>query len=315
MFLDDIPKLHAHVWVDGQQLAEYDDEDTFLSKTTKSKYIEAVAGSTFSVRVTTSPAMARDRRDCLVANVYLDGKYVAGKIINTGDPEADQTREVTGWASNCKTMGSILQKMQFAQLQTTDAPVGKQKAEDFKHLGEVSVKCTWGRRTGETGRIGTDKFKPAIDSSVPEKCLKGRAISSYATLGPVEKLRGPAMYSNVSYPYGEIPIAVFIFKYRSRRDLQIEGVIPRSPSPVPLEERDPDDLSPEEARELVRRLRQREQERIQIKKEAREKRAHSDAFDGDSDAEELPIIGEGSARKRHRPSTDSGIEIVDLTED
>lgn len=100
-------------------------------------------------------------------------------------------------------------------------------------------------------------------------------------------------------------------------DLQIEGVIPRSPSPVPLEERDPDDLSPEEARELVRRLRQREQERtkIKIKKEAQEKRARSDTFDGDSDVEELPVTGEGSARKRHRPSTDSGVEVVDLTED
>lgn len=120
MFLDDIPELHAHVWVDQEQLAEYDDEDTFPSKTKKSKYIEAVAGSTFSVRVTTSPAMARDPRDCLVAYVYLDGKTVEGRIIDTGDPKANQTVGCSGRRRNSKTEGPVYQKMQFAQLQTSE---------------------------------------------------------------------------------------------------------------------------------------------------------------------------------------------------
>jgi len=38
-------------------------------------------------------------------------------------------------------------------------------------------------------------------------------------------------------------------------DLQIERIVPRSPSPVPLEEKDPDELTAEEARELVRQQR------------------------------------------------------------
>lgn len=119
MFLDDIPELHAHVWVDEEQLTEYDDEDTFPSKTKKSKYIEAVAGSTFSVRVTTSPAMARDPRDCLAAYVCLDGKHVECRIISTGDRYADQTAKMIGRARNSEK-GSILQRMQFAQLQTSE---------------------------------------------------------------------------------------------------------------------------------------------------------------------------------------------------
>ena len=98
-------------------------------------------------------------------------------------------------------------------------------------------------------------------------------------------------------------------------DLQIEGVIPRSPTPVPLEERDPDDLTAEEARELLRRMRQREQEQVEIKKEGKKKRARSPTFGGDSDVEEVSVTGEGPSRKRSRPSTDSGIEIVDLTDD
>lgn len=119
MFLDDIPELHAHVWVDEEQLAEYDDEDTFPSQAKKSKYIEAVAGSTFFVKVTTNLAMARDPRDCLVADVYLDGKYVSGVIIRTGDPEAYQAARIRGRKRNSRK-GAILERMQFAQLRTSE---------------------------------------------------------------------------------------------------------------------------------------------------------------------------------------------------
>lgn len=119
MFLDDIPELHAHVWVDEEQLAEYDDEDTFPSKTKKSKYIEAVAGSTFSVRVTTSLAMARDPRDCLAVHLYLDGKHVQGRIIRTGDRHAYQTVKLIGPETTTK-QGTTVQKMQFAQLRTSE---------------------------------------------------------------------------------------------------------------------------------------------------------------------------------------------------
>lgn len=99
-------------------------------------------------------------------------------------------------------------------------------------------------------------------------------------------------------------------------DLQIEGIIPRSPSPVPLEDRDPDDLSPEEARELVRRLRQSQRQQIEIKKEGlKNKRARSATLDADSDGEGVVITGATSSRKRSRQSADSGMEIVDLTED
>ena len=75
----------------------------------------------------------------------------------------------------------------------------------------------------------------------------------------------------------DYPVATFQFKYRSRgKDFwqssqtcsaclptrYIEAlkqllVIPRSPSPLPLEERNPEDLTPTEAQELIRRQRVR----------------------------------------------------------
>lgn len=119
--------------------------------------------------------------------------------------------------------------------------------------------------------------------------------------------------SNIAHAVRLLNCTSSSFANHSAGDLQVEGVITRSPSPIPLEERDPDDLSPEEARELVRRLRQ-QQEQIEIKKEGK-KSEHALPLGADSDIEEVSITGEGSARKRKPPSTDSGIEIVDLTDD
>ena len=96
-------------------------------------------------------------------------------------------------------------------------------------------------------------------------------------------------------------------------DLQIEDIIPRSPSPVPLEERDPDDLSPEEARELIRRLRtQGGETAVKIKKEKRGRPVEDDTDDDDDDDVE---VTEQRAAKRTRLSTDSGVELIDLTDD
>lgn len=92
-------------------------------------------------------------------------------------------------------------------------------------------------------------------------------------------------------------------------DLQIEGLIPRTSSPVPLEERDPDDLSPEEARELVRRMRaSRTDGEVKVKAE---KRGRDDDQGEDDDVE----VTDQRSTKRSRMSTDSAVEIIDLTDD
>ena len=89
--------------------------------------------------------------------------------------------------------------------------------------------------------------------------------------------------------------------------------MPRSPSPTPLEERDPNDLSPEEARELVRRMRAREEENKNMKKIKKEKRTHAPTIEENEDDE--VSFTEAPARKRSRTSADSGVEIIDLSDD
>ena len=103
-------------------------------------------------------------------------------------------------------------------------------------------------------------------------------------------------------------------------DLQIEGVISRSPSPLPLEERAVEDLSPEELRELVRRQRERESDRSHsIKPEwkgLKRERSMTIISDGEtSDAGEISV--ESAARSRQKKPRKGSVEVetIDLSGD
>ncbi|KAF7194544.1 hypothetical protein HII31_04050 [Pseudocercospora fuligena] len=304
----------------GQSLQEYEDEDSTVGATA-SAYVEVDEGSNFVVRVTATQKIAPSLEDRLRVQVNLDGKFAIAMVYSLHKNLHGETTWILEGRDKNTSRGVVMERFQFAHLQTNDGPLGKEKVEAFKNLGEVKVTCTFVRQKGESYVVQDDssRFESAFASNIPEKFLKGKAISSHATLGPQELRMGPPLTTvSVDYPYGKDPLATYIFKYRSRRDLQIEGIIPRSPSPTPLEDRDPDDLNPDEARELIRRMRDREKEQASIKKEIkREKRDRSDTVnvDDESDDDGVLVTGEGPARKRARASTDSGVECIDLTGD
>ena len=114
-------------------------------------------------------------------------------------------------------------------------------------------------------------------------------------------------------------------------DLQSEGIISRSPSLAPLEERDPDTLTVQEARELVRRMRVREQA-MKVKQEdakedlmpgltqglnnngKRERPVTWDEGSGDGgDDDEDITITSFLTPKRARAERFANLEVVDLT--
>lgn len=129
-------------------------------------------------------------------------------------------------------------------------------------------------------------------------------------------------------------MATWIFKYRSHSkhcprlnnqralrtltdsflgNLQVEGIIPPD---VPLEERNPEDLTAEEARELIRRMRA-ESQTIKIKPdpaaqdEKPAKRQHSIILDDDeNNVREGSVFVTASRSKRVKAE----IEVVDLTD-
>ena len=99
-------------------------------------------------------------------------------------------------------------------------------------------------------------------------------------------------------------------------DLQTEGIIARSPSPAPLECRDPSSLSHEEAFELVRRLRAREAEalhkKVKAKMEKGTKRGRTATSEssGNSGDDEIVVTEESNRSKRAKAT-----EVIDLSDE
>ncbi|EGP88721.1 unnamed protein product [Zymoseptoria tritici ST99CH_3D1] len=311
--------------VDGIQLEEYNDEDSIDGEEdTCTRYVQVVPNSTFKIAVQIESNF-RYRLDDLVVEVSLDGERVDDLVISSDPNRNTQYKELLGPKAFTKGKWQR-QPYTFGSLDTTDESLKPDRAAKLKdllsRLGEVSVKLL--RVKARPGTLSNADEKKArglrtseIGNAVPEKALKGRSISNKATLGMPEPTTVQT-YITVDYPYGHKPVAIFTFKYRSRKDLQIENVIPRSPSPQPLEERDRATLSAEELRELLRRVEERAADETRVKKELKRERSTTITLedeDDDEDDEGVEIIAEAPARKRTRTSGDSGVVVLDLTEE
>jgi hypothetical protein len=97
--------------------------------------------------------------------------------------------------------------------------------------------------------------------------------------------------------------------------LQIEGVLLRTPTPEPLEERDVEDLSPEEMRELLRRQKRARLEHVtpkQEKKPPKRERATTISIDDNaSDSDDIEVVNPTHGRKRARRNSE--VEVIDLS--
>jgi len=98
-------------------------------------------------------------------------------------------------------------------------------------------------------------------------------------------------------------------------DLEIEGIIERAPSPGPLIDRDPAELTPDELREQNRLLRER-RPTVNIKKEfKREKRARQRSVTLSNDDEGgVTITSVNNKRQRTRESMENA-EVIDISDD
>jgi hypothetical protein len=293
------------------------------------RYIEAIPGADYQIVANVEPRFAFGQADYLSVRLYIDGKR-SGATHLTKD---DLSRTISG---SHTTMNGVWKKLPFrwAQLITDEEKPTFSMAElksIYKELGELRLEV-W-RKTGKETRPSSPTTFTLDDEPVPEKALKGRAIDLSTTSGTPQEMRRP--HTRIGRALDAFPLAEFVFKYRSKRALQIIGVLPRTPTPVPLEDRDPDDLTREEAVELLRRQKvcwyhfkimvcvtryvllipgadmfQQAQAAIQIKKEDKTNRATGKraASEGDDD-DDFEITAGPSKKARHE------IEIVDLTND
>jgi len=195
MRLSALPWIDVTVCVDQRPLHEYDDIEGQAATAHKGlKYIEASFGSNFLVRavVDTKRLPKPTGVERVVCCLYLDGK--AFKSTLAMENASPATINMLGLENNER---STMERFKFAQLVTSESKTAWPSLHNnaanpgldessaagldvkpFTQLGEIRVEVNWVRLTGVTMTTRGPTYEPLVKDTLPEKCLKGRALSS-----------------------------------------------------------------------------------------------------------------------------------------
>ncbi|KZM22349.1 hypothetical protein ST47_g6512 [Ascochyta rabiei] len=290
------PAIEVSVVCNGAALQEYEDDEDAPNGTVMTKYVEAVSGAEFHVRWTITKPWPQYT---ILFELWLDQKYTDSEFAQQkhfNDPSYSSTIE---GATSMINGQSFLHKFCFAALTVDENKAGqleKNIMQDIQKMGEITVKAYFVKNLSPSATV--DQALPnKIEQvgKIPEKALKGRTLSHQISL------RAP----QVRAPYSTYALKSLL-------------LIPRSPTPVPLEDKDVDALSPEELRELVRRQRVRDAASRTVKQEAGVKRERpnerSSALPDNTDDDELLVVSTKRRRETYPTNTNKdGMEEIDLT--
>jgi hypothetical protein len=172
--------FECKVEVGGVALEEYEDEDTEQANTTTSltKYIEAVSGANFSLKLTVQPGWTM-QADFIGWFIDLDGKQCGGGAVKSESYDGSRscTSVLHGIASGAGGDWTE-RKFRFADINIGEVPDDlnpEELKQQYEALGNISVKI-WRMRLLEI-KDHSEATRHNSLGIVPEKALKGQALS------------------------------------------------------------------------------------------------------------------------------------------
>lgn len=205
-----IPGLEAEVRVNGLRAMEYTNEVKEDSTKTTIRYIESVSGAKFSVHSTCTETFNHSKNDILMA-VHVDGQKIGSRfftnavarvkrsLINVSIPgmkyrQNKESKIKPLIFSNvdigiCVHSPNVLSTFFFSSVSSTakyslcssadendSGFAGDQSEKKLRSLGEIRLLFYEGRKRGLQNFPSRPRLLETPDK-VPEKALKGRAIS------------------------------------------------------------------------------------------------------------------------------------------
>ncbi|GAB7364864.1 hypothetical protein MBLNU230_g5656t1 [Neophaeotheca triangularis] len=245
---DALPGVEVTVEVDGQPLKEFTDQELEEEPRTITRYVEAVSGKRFILKVEVNKH-AKFHGNNYRVSVEVDGHSAQQRLINK--PKKSGT-PIMASIEGFLVSGTEVKEFMFSGLDLAcDGKVLNKEAEVVKKLGVIGVAIEHRNITG----ISKFKNKTTPDpvGVLSEKALKGEAISHTVEYGGTKttKTNGCRTKEVCGQP---CPAATYLFKYRSNAALRSLLIIPRAPTPESLERREAGSLSQAEIREMQKRL-------------------------------------------------------------
>ncbi|KAF1940797.1 hypothetical protein EJ02DRAFT_379069 [Clathrospora elynae] len=293
--LPSCPGLTVEVLVIGAPLPEYDDiSDTPAPPNMLTKYIEAKSGAEFAMKLAFNQDFIYPAGNVLV-QIFLDGKRVERTLIRASVLKNLSGHLISGRAAQVDS-ACVVQRFRFDKLNIVEdptLPISKDLLEELQSVGAITIKLNYVCNVRPIEPVGVYRGGSAL-GKIPEKAMKGQSQSHQASLSK------PETSTEVTWRdydvIGIMPFATVNFKYRSIEALRALNIVPCEPTPLPLEERPEEDLNPDELRQLVKKLKERDAAAIKIKKETGAK--HERTID-DGDDNEVTVV-ESRYQKRRR---------------
>ncbi|KAI5199508.1 hypothetical protein AUEXF2481DRAFT_470 [Aureobasidium subglaciale EXF-2481] len=280
--LDTLPGLEVSVVVNGQDLHEYQDAHARDEEDTVTKYIEVVSDAYFAIKVTTARKLKLPGNN-LSIHVTIDGVWVYGIDLSRMDKNRSGPYMI-----DSAVAGNSVGKLKFSKLNIVEEKgVGlSQDKNKVQKLGCIEVVVTHENKTKTKSKRKVRLPAPVEDSedntddedhednqkTVSEKDVKGQGVTH--TYGLSEKVDIPRSKGGKSHTTKYVavmgaknPAGTFGFQYRTMESLKALIIVPRTPSPTPLEDRPEEQLTHEQTMELLRRYKAKEARNIEIKKE------------------------------------------------
>ncbi|KAG9857874.1 hypothetical protein KCU98_g705, partial [Aureobasidium melanogenum] len=273
--LENYDGVQATIVVDGKDLPEYQEPDTKDETHTVTRYVEAIDDANFSIKILIAPG-TEFRASCLGVQSLVDGKWVGTQAVRSGDvreePYIMDHRGITLENGNIRLL-----RFNRVNHITADDSSQAEDLERNEHVGKIEVEIF---DLDLTERRSHLHQKPSDNhNSVSEKAVKGQAVSHRCSLGPeIDDLGAAEAWDYRLARPGAAPASRYVFYYRSRAALKDLMIIPRTPSPVPLEDRPEEDLGAEEKTELIRSLKAKLANTVPTKKEVKRELEEDDQY-------------------------------------
>ncbi|KAK6396689.1 hypothetical protein LTR65_008587 [Meristemomyces frigidus] len=263
---EELPEVEVAIFVDGVALREYEDTDIEEEDRTVTRYVEATSGKSFQIHLKVETS-CKFFGDCLAFAIYIDGKKVGSPIVMEKKCEKDaHTRVTKGMQVSADRNRSFV----FTSLETvSDGFTLNDEANLVKELGIIRVMANHEHVNGRSINASKNLDVSAV-GFVSEKAIKGQSVSHGVGFSEAVYHKRSTYKSTTVVPGQPGPFAVYKFHYRSLEALKSLLIIPRTPSPPPLEERDITTLTHDELCELQRRARAARDEKetkVKIKRE------------------------------------------------
>ncbi|WYZ43695.1 hypothetical protein EsH8_VII_000131 [Colletotrichum jinshuiense] len=241
--IDGLPGVEFTVRINGSEEActEYDDPDPPRSKVSSGsathsvfKVIESQDDATFAIHLVVQNRKRWIKKTKgLAVIVYIDGHLVASKAYRHMHCDGKTLQcHFDGIETESANPGmTTIKNFCFSPIKTVeDRP--DRFVEDKKtaeHLGIIEITLS---RVKVHGASQPRKWAHRSQTELAEKALKGKNLSHGTTFSGEREIKKSECVSATNLD-GNKRIARFFFRYKSKAALQIDGLIPREPSPLP----------------------------------------------------------------------------------